>query len=48
LFAEELDGRSGLLFNNKAKPILRSAGMNTDRVNRFIAASDTLLHRAVT
>jgi hypothetical protein len=47
LFADELDGRTGLLFNNKAKPILPSAGMTTDYVDRFIAASDTLLHRAV-
>ena len=47
LIADELDGRTGLLFNNKAKPILPSAGMTTEYANRFIAASDTLLRRAV-
>ena len=47
LFSDELDGRSGLLFNNKAKPILPSAGMTTEYANRFITASDTLLRRAV-
>ena len=47
VFAGELDGRTGLSFNNKAKPVLASAGMTTEYVNRFIAASDTLLRRAV-
>jgi NAD(P)-dependent dehydrogenase (short-subunit alcohol dehydrogenase family) len=47
LFAEELDGRTGLSFNNKAKPIVPSAGMTAEYVNRFIAASDTLLRRAL-
>jgi NAD(P)-dependent dehydrogenase (short-subunit alcohol dehydrogenase family) len=47
LFADELDGRTGLSFNNKAKPVLPSEGMTTEYVDRFIAASDTLLHRAV-
>jgi hypothetical protein len=47
VFADELDGRTGLSFNNKAKPVLPSAGMTAQYANRFIAASDTLLRRAV-
>ncbi|WP_197040288.1 NAD-dependent epimerase/dehydratase family protein [Mycobacterium sp. URHB0044] len=47
LFAKELDGRTGIHFNNKARPILPSAGMTGDFVDRFIAASDKLLQRAV-
>jgi NAD(P)-dependent dehydrogenase (short-subunit alcohol dehydrogenase family) len=47
VFADELDGRTGLSFNNKAKPVLPSAGMTAEYVNRFMLASDALLHRAV-
>jgi hypothetical protein len=46
LFAPDLDARSSLMFNNKAKAILPSKSMDTDRVARFISASDALLQRA--
>ncbi|MFG1667753.1 SDR family NAD(P)-dependent oxidoreductase [Streptomyces sp. Y7] len=47
LFAEELEGRTGLLFNNKARPVLSSRGFDSARADRFLTASDTLLQRAL-
>ncbi|MEU0966808.1 SDR family NAD(P)-dependent oxidoreductase [Streptomyces sp. NPDC005917] len=47
LFASDLNGRSGTMFNNKARPILPSKQMDKDRVARFASASDVLLRRAL-
>jgi NAD(P)-dependent dehydrogenase (short-subunit alcohol dehydrogenase family) len=47
LFAQELDGRNGVMFNNKARPILPSRGFDLARANRFITASEALLQRAL-
>lgn len=47
LFTPDLDGHTGVMFNNKARPILPSKGLDKDRVDRFMTASDTLLRRAL-
>jgi NAD(P)-dependent dehydrogenase (short-subunit alcohol dehydrogenase family) len=47
LFAPDLDGRTGMMFDNKAQPILPSRGLDKDRIDRFMTASHTLLQRAL-
>ncbi|AEM81138.1 hypothetical protein [Streptomyces violaceusniger] len=47
LFTPDLNGRTGTLFNNKARPILPSKGLDKDRVARFASASDALLRQAL-
>ena len=46
LFAPELEGHSGTLFNNKAQPVLPSRGFDKVHVDRFMTASESLLRRA--
>lgn len=46
LFADDLNGRTALMFNNKAEVILPSAGLGTDYSDRFLDASEALLRRA--
>ncbi|WP_206308860.1 NAD-dependent epimerase/dehydratase family protein [Streptomyces sp. A1136] len=46
LFADDLNGRTALMFNNKAQVIRPSAGLDTHYTDRFLDASETLLHRA--
>jgi hypothetical protein len=47
LFAPELEGRSGVMFNNKARPILPSRGFDKAHVERFMTASEALLRSAL-
>jgi NAD(P)-dependent dehydrogenase (short-subunit alcohol dehydrogenase family) len=47
LFAEELEGRTGILFNNKARPIRPSRGFDKAYADRFMTASASLLRRAL-
>lgn len=47
LFAPGLEGHSGTLFNNKAQPVLPSRGFDKAHVDRFLAASESLLRRAL-
>lgn len=46
LVAPELEGRSGVMFNQKAKAILPTAELDEARVGRFLAESDALIARA--
>lgn len=45
MLARELEGRSGLLFNNKARAILPSAGLTAPHIKAFLAESQALLAR---
>ncbi|MGI5502288.1 SDR family NAD(P)-dependent oxidoreductase [Lentzea sp. CA-135723] len=47
LFTADLDGRTGLMFDRKARPIRPSLGMTPDRVESFMTASDSLLRHAL-
>lgn len=47
LFAPDLNKYNGVMFGNKAKPILASAGMNLPYAKQFIAASQDLLSYAL-
>ncbi|WP_206306273.1 SDR family NAD(P)-dependent oxidoreductase [Streptomyces humi] len=47
LFAPELEGQTGLLFNNKARPILPSRGFDRARTERFLTGSEALLRHAL-
>lgn len=47
LLAPELSNRSGLLFNNKARAILASAGLTAPHVKAFLAESQTLVAKAL-
>ncbi|MEV6639405.1 hypothetical protein [Amycolatopsis sp. NPDC051371] len=47
LFAEEPEGRTGILFNNKARPIRPSRGFDKAYADRFMTASASLLRRAL-
>ncbi|MFD3719679.1 SDR family NAD(P)-dependent oxidoreductase [Streptomyces sp. NPDC058674] len=46
LFTDDLNGRTALMFNNKAQVILPSAGLDTAHTERFLDSSEALLHRA--
>jgi NAD(P)-dependent dehydrogenase (short-subunit alcohol dehydrogenase family) len=47
LFAPELDGRSGAMFNQKVDAILPSPGLTAERVSAFLGESDALVARAL-
>jgi hypothetical protein len=47
LFADDLDGRTALMFNNKAQVILPTAGLGMDYSDRYLDTSEALLRRAV-
>jgi NAD(P)-dependent dehydrogenase (short-subunit alcohol dehydrogenase family) len=47
LFAPELEGRNGLMFDRKAKPILPTPGLGETYVERYLSASEALLQRAL-
>ncbi|SHZ39586.1 short-chain dehydrogenase [Mycobacteroides abscessus subsp. bolletii] len=47
LFAPDLNKYNGIMFNNKAKPILASQGMNLAYAKQFIASSQSLLSHAL-
>ncbi|WP_081272378.1 SDR family NAD(P)-dependent oxidoreductase [Mycobacteroides immunogenum] len=47
LFAPDLDKYNGIMFNNKAKPILASEGMDLPYAKEFIASSQNLLSYAL-
>jgi hypothetical protein len=47
LFAPELQERTRVMFNNKAQPILPSRGFDKAHADRFMAASEALLQRAL-
>ncbi|MFF5553864.1 Rossmann-fold NAD(P)-binding domain-containing protein [Streptomyces olivaceoviridis] len=47
LFTEDLDQRTGLMFDRKARPIRPSLGMTPQRVDSFMTASGELLRSAV-
>jgi NAD(P)-dependent dehydrogenase (short-subunit alcohol dehydrogenase family) len=47
LFTEDLDQRTGLMFDRKARPIRPSLGMTPQRVDSFMTASDELLRSAI-
>ncbi|WP_145044148.1 SDR family NAD(P)-dependent oxidoreductase [Mycobacteroides abscessus] len=47
LFAPDLNKYNGIMFNNKAKPILASQGMNLPYAKQFIASSQALLGSAL-
>lgn len=48
MLAPALEGRSGLLFNNKAQAILPSAGLTAAHIKAFLAESQALLARVQT
>jgi NAD(P)-dependent dehydrogenase (short-subunit alcohol dehydrogenase family) len=47
LFASELEGRTGLMFGPKAKPILATRGLDSAYIDRYLSASEALLRRAL-
>ena len=47
LFAPELEGRTELMFGHKAQPILPTEGLDGAYVDRYLSASEALLHRAI-
>ncbi|MCU1682329.1 MAG: hypothetical protein JWQ81_3068 [Amycolatopsis sp.] len=47
LFAPELEGRTGLMFGHKAQPILPTRGLDRNYVDRYLSASEVLLHHAL-
>ncbi|WP_245881576.1 SDR family NAD(P)-dependent oxidoreductase [Streptomyces milbemycinicus] len=47
LFTEDLEGRTGLMFNNKAQPILPTEGLGKGYIDRYLSASEALLHSAL-
>jgi hypothetical protein len=48
LFAPELEGRTGVMFGSKAQPILPTPGIDKAYIDRYLAASEALLRRALT
>ena len=46
LLSPQLDQHSGALFNNKARPIERTEGLDDARAEQFVAASEVLVARA--
>jgi hypothetical protein len=47
LFAEDLEGRTGLMFGHKAQPILPTPGLDSGYIDRYLSASEALLRRAL-
>lgn len=47
LFAPELEGRTGLMFNSKGQPILPTQGLDRAYIDRYMSASEALLRRAL-
>jgi hypothetical protein len=47
LFTPELNGRSGILFNRKARPTSPSKGFDAAHVTGYIIATTQLLNRAL-
>lgn len=47
LFAPELEGKTGIVFNSKAQPILATRGLDSAYIDRFLSASEALLRRAL-
>jgi NAD(P)-dependent dehydrogenase (short-subunit alcohol dehydrogenase family) len=47
LFAPELEGRNGLMFGGKGKPILPTRGLDGAYVERYLSTSEALLRRAL-
>ena len=47
LFAADLEGKSSVLFSEKAQPILPSRGLDNDHIVRFMRASESILTRAL-
>ncbi|WP_308314404.1 SDR family NAD(P)-dependent oxidoreductase [Streptomyces sp. GbtcB7] len=47
LFADALEGRTGLMFNNKAQVIRPTEGLDKGYVDRYMSASEALLRRAL-
>jgi NAD(P)-dependent dehydrogenase (short-subunit alcohol dehydrogenase family) len=47
LFAQELEGRAGLMFGHKAQPILPTQGLDSAYIDRYLSASEALLLRAL-
>ncbi|EWM10308.1 SDR family NAD(P)-dependent oxidoreductase [Kutzneria sp. 744] len=47
LFTHDLNHRTGVMFDRKARPIRPSLGMTPNRVESFMTASDSLLRRVV-
>lgn len=45
LFARELEGHSGAMFNNKGQAILPSDGLTETHIHKFMAASEALVAR---
>ena len=43
LVSAELEAHSGAMFDRKGRPVLASAGLTTERVASFIAASEKLV-----
>ncbi|MFJ8026175.1 SDR family NAD(P)-dependent oxidoreductase [Streptomyces sp. NPDC096311] len=47
LFTEDLEGRTGIMFNSKAEPILPTEGLTQATVDQYMNASEALLRRAM-
>jgi hypothetical protein len=47
LFAADLEGKSSVLFSEKARPILPSRGLDEDHTERFMLAAESILKRAL-
>jgi hypothetical protein len=47
LFAADLEGRTGLLFSQKAQPILPTRNLDNEHIERFMLASESILKRAL-
>jgi NAD(P)-dependent dehydrogenase (short-subunit alcohol dehydrogenase family) len=47
LFTPDLEGHNGVMFNSKGRPILPTRGFDTAYAERFLAASEDLLRRAL-
>jgi hypothetical protein len=47
LFAQELEGRTELMFGHKAQPIKATQGLDSAYIHRYLSSSDALLRRAL-
>ncbi|MFJ8027788.1 SDR family NAD(P)-dependent oxidoreductase [Streptomyces sp. NPDC096311] len=47
LFTEDLEGRTSVMFNSKAQPILPTEGLEGAYADRYLEASEALLQRAL-
>ena len=47
LFSPGLEGKAGLMFDHKARPILPTQGLDEAYVDRYLSASEALLRRAL-